>query len=72
MRPLLLNIKTLFPYLLLIGIYFLFINIEAKNERNNFYNNKLIREEKDYQNRKRNRADINRTISIPVIPFEEK
>ena len=72
MKSLLLNIKTLFPYLLLIGIYFLFINIEAKNERNNFYNNKLIREEKDYQNRKRNRADINRTISIPVIPFEEK
>ena len=71
MKSLLLNIKTLFPYLLLIGIYFFFINIEAKKERNNLYNNILINGEEDYQNNQRSRVDMNRRISIPVIPFEQ-
>ena len=68
MKSLLLNIKNLIPYLLLISLYFLFINIEARKELTNYTikNNtkKNIGLEKNVEN-------INLRISIPVIPYSQ-
>ncbi len=65
MKSLLLSIKNLFPYLLLIGVYFFFINIEATRIRKN---NKRVDINKKYNS---NIKDINLRISIPVIPYRE-
>ncbi len=65
MTLLFLKVKNLFPYLLLISIYFFFINIEARNTR---INSKLSIQEKDvtFDNN-----DGNLRISIPVIPYSK-
>ena len=61
------NIKNLLPYFLLIGIYFFFINIEArKNQMEN--KTKIIKKTNKEENIKN--ADLQR-ISIPVIPYNE-
>ena len=67
MKSLLNNLKNLLPYLLLVCIYFFFINIEARKTYNN--NTK--------QNDKRNdkKLDINKVnlrITIPVIPYNDE
>jgi len=55
------SIKDLLPYVLLISIYFFFINIEARNEKNKHtiieVNNEL--------------EDNNRRIKIPIIQYNE-
>ena len=63
------NIKDLLPYLLLITIYFFFINLEAGNERNNVKMNK-----KETNTPTKNQSITNQQIriSIPVIPYNEK
>ena len=69
MKKLFINIKNITSYLLLILIYFIFINIEARNDQ---YESKSLK-----QNIKSN--EYNNTIinedsfkhSIPVIPFNE-
>ena len=63
------NIKDLLPYLLLITIYFFFINLEAGNERNNVKMNK-----KETNTPTKNQSITNQQIriSIPVIPYKEK
>ena len=72
MKSLFLSIKSLFPYLLLILIYFFFINIEARNGRNNYEkNNVFSKQEKDLTDHKAVITDNNTRISIPVIPFNE-
>ena len=62
------NIKNLLPYLLLIAIYFFFVNLEARkdNETNRTNENeaKLI-EEKSSEKNKQQR------IKIPVIPYKQ-
>ena len=62
------NIKNLLPYLLLIAIYFFFVNLEARkdNETNRKNENeaKLI-EEKSSEQYKQQR------IKIPVIPYKQ-
>ena len=62
------NIKNLLPYLLLIAIYFFFVNLEARkdNETNRTNENeaKLI-EEKSSEKNKQQR------IKIPVIPYRQ-
>ena len=62
------NIKNLLPYLLLIAIYFFFVNLEAKNDkktnRTNENETKLI-EEKSSEQYKEQR------IKIPVIPYKQ-
>ncbi len=62
------NIKNLLPYLLLIAIYFFFVNLEARkdNETNRTIENeaKLI-EEKSSEKNKQQR------IKIPVIPYKQ-
>ena len=72
MKSLFLSIRNLFPYLLLISIYFFFVNIEARKDRkiykndNNFSNN-----EKYIINNKSIINDTNLKISIPVIPYNK-
>ena len=69
MKSLFLNIKNSLPYLIIIVIYFLFVNMEAnKNLKNsNFIDNELIQsslEKADNQYR-------SKRIPIPVIPYNE-
>ena len=60
------NIKNLLPYLLLISIYFFFVNIEARKEKNI---NRIIKEE-DNLTIDKSKIDNNTTrITIPVIPY---
>ena len=62
------NIKNLLPYLLLIAIYFFFVNLEARKDyetnRTNENEAKLI-EEKSSEKNKQQR------IKIPVIPYKQ-
>ena len=62
------NIKNLLPYLLLIAIYFFFVNLEARkdNETNRTNENeaKLIEEKSSKQNKQQR-------IKIPVIPYKQ-
>ena len=71
MKSLLLNIKNLIPYLILISIYFFFVNIEARNDQSRYQKNTNIKEIiKDTDEVK---SDINKKsnrISIPVIPYK--
>ena len=62
------NIKNLLPYLLLIAIYFFFVNLEARkeNETNRTNENEAIMiEEKSSEQNKQQR------IKIPVIPYKQ-
>ncbi len=72
MKSLLLNIKNLVPYLILVSIYFFFVNIEARNDQSRYKNNKNIKEIiKDTDVLK---SDINKQsnrLSIPVIPYKK-
>ena len=62
------NIKNHLPYLLLIAIYFLFVNLEAgkdkKTNRTN-ENESMLLEEKSTDQYKQQR------IKIPVIPYKQ-
>ena len=62
------NIKNLLPYLLLIAIYFFFVNLEAgkdkKTNRRNENETKLIEEKSSEQNKQQR-------IKIPVIPYKQ-
>ena len=72
MKSLLLNIKNLIPYLILISIYFVFVNIEARNDQSRYKKKTNINEIiKDTDVVK---SDINKKIkriSIPVIPYKK-
>ena len=62
------NIKNLLPYLLLIAIYFFFVNLEARkdNETNRTNENEsMLIEEKSNEQNKQQR------IKIPVIPYKQ-
>ena len=62
------NIKNLLPYLLLIAIYFFFVNLEAgKDKKNNRTSENefiLSEEESSVQNKQQR-------IEIPVIPYKQ-
>ena len=66
MKSLVINIKNLIPYLILIVIYFLFINLEARKVKENIdsIDNKI-----DTSSNISNKKDNNLRISIPVIPY---
>jgi len=68
-KAILKNIKDLLPYLLLITIYFFFINLEAGNQRNNVKMNK-----KETITPTKNKSSTNQQIriSIPVIPYKQR
>ena len=62
------NIRNLFPYFLLIAIYFFFINLEAKKEKiinNKYENEKSLQKQKSIEENKQIR------IEIPVIPYQQ-
>ena len=62
------KIKNLLPYLLLIAIYFFFVNLEAgKDKKNNrtSENEYILTEEKSSGQNKQQR------IEIPVIPYKQ-
>ena len=62
------NIKNLLPYLLLIAIYFFFVNLEARKDnetiRTNDNDAKLIEEKSTGQYKEQR-------IKIPVIPYKQ-
>tara|TARA_B100000965_G_C19323312_1_gene639668 strand:- start:212 stop:412 length:201 start_codon:yes stop_codon:yes gene_type:complete len=66
MKSFFLSIKNLTPYLLLVAIYFFFINIEAKKNNNN-----LIEIEKSNNLTESNIKNKDSAINIPVIPFKD-
>ena len=62
------NIKNLLPYLLLIAIYFFFVNLEAgkDKETNRIYEKEsMLIDEKSTEQNKQQR------IKIPVTPFKQ-
>ena len=72
MKPifiLLRNFKNLFPYFLLIALYFFFINLETRKEK---INNKIIEMEKQLVEDKSTGYDKKKLrIAIPVVPYKE-
>ena len=64
MKSIVINIKKLIPYLLLIALYFFFVNIEAGKEKNN--NHKIIENIEEV-----NEKNFNTRIRIPVIPYQK-
>ena len=61
-------VKNLIPYLLLIGIYFFLVNLEAgKDKKNNrtSENEYILTEEESSEQKKQQR------IEIPVIPYKQ-
>ena len=68
MKSIFLSIKNLIPYLLLVAIYFFFVNIEAKKNYN-FKKRTEIEKYKDLNETNNNKNDS--LIVIPVIPYNE-
>ncbi len=66
MKSLVINIKNLLPYLILISIYFFFVNLEARKEKINIDSNDI---KIDTSANKSNHKDTNLRMSIPVIPY---
>ena len=62
------NIKNIFPYLLLIILYFIFINIEAQRDKTN---SKIIQNRLDINNDQIDMNDINMRLKIQVITFDK-
>ena len=63
------NIKNLLPYFLLITLYFFFINIETRKEKNN---NKIIELDKQLADDKSMVFDKEPLrIAIPVVPYKK-
>ena len=68
MKSIFLSIKNLIPYLILVAIYFFFVNIEAKKNYN-FKKRTEIEKYKDLNETNNNKNDS--LIVIPVIPYNE-
>jgi len=62
------KIRNQLPYLLLIAIYFFFVNLEARKETNNTKN---IEKKVMFNDLQPNVVDRQRRVAIPVIPFVE-
>mgnify|MGYP001233068813 CR=1 FL=1 len=69
MKNLFINIKNFSSYLLLILIYFTFINIEARNDQ--YESNSLKRSIKSNEYNNEIINDKSFKHSIPIIPFNE-
>jgi len=62
------NIKNLLPYFILVAIYFFFINLEARRDKNNQQNEEFKNLPSD------NNTSFDETklrITIPVIPYKQ-
>ena len=62
------NLKNLLPYLLLIAIYFFFVNLEARNEKktNSIKDNEYILIDNESSQKYKHQR-----IKIPVIPYKQ-
>lgn len=72
MKSILINIKSLIPYLLLITVYFFFINLEA---RQNYFNkepkyNEVNNDTEEMKKILTNTKINDMRIKIPVIPYK--
>ena len=61
------KIRNQLPYLLLIAIYFFFVNLEARKDTKNTKN---IEKKVMFNDLQPNVDDRQRRVAIPVIPFE--
>ena len=61
------KIRNNLPYLLLILLYFFFVNLEASKENDN---NKIIVKPSKLPAYQTNVDEIERKVSIPVIPYK--
>ena len=62
------NIKNLLPYLLLIAIYFFFVNLEARKEKKT---NRTNENEYLFTDEESSEQKIKQRIIIPVIPYKQ-
>ena len=63
------NIKNLIPYLLLIALYFFFINLERIDEQKN---KSILKSESELYEKESSKDDKKqKIISIPVLPYSE-
>ena len=63
------NFKNLSPYFLLIALYFFFINLETRKDKNN---NKIIESDKQLADDKSMGYDKEPLrIAIPVVPYKK-
>ena len=70
MKSLLINIKNLIPYLILISIYFFFVNLEARNDKHIYLNkNNNIEKRKEPKEYVPDPNEYSLRIEIPVIPY---
>ena len=70
MKSFIINIKNLLPYFLLIIIYFLFVNLEARKDESRLNKDRII----DYnklQKEKSYTTNSGKRIQIPVIPYNK-
>ena len=70
MKSLLNKLKNLLPYLLLVCIYFFFINIEARKTYNN--STKQNDKKNKINDKKLDINKVNLRITIPVIPYNDE
>ncbi len=62
------NIKNLFPYFLLVSIYFFFVNLEARKDDDE---NRTIKKVNLQPVNNDNFSNNNSRIKIPVIPYNQ-
>ena len=62
------NIKSILPYLLLIAIYFFFVNLEARKDKNKKQESDIKKILPSY---KSSIDDKKLRIKIPVIPYNK-
>ena len=62
------NIKNLFPYLLIISLYFFIVNIEERRQTNN---KKIINNQYNSTNIESIETNKDLRVIIPVIPYKQ-
>ena len=72
MKLLIIKIKDIFPYLILISIYFLFVNIEAQKSQYGYQRNeKILNNQKNYTQESYPVEKNDLRVKIPVIPYKK-
>ena len=69
MKSIFKKIKNMIPYILLVAVYFFFVNLEARKSQNG--NSEQIRSQKDEKSLNSSNDNII-TIKIPVMPYKQK
>ena len=72
MKSIIINIKNLIPYIFLITIYFLFINLEARKNQTTIQNDiNLIGKEQESNEKLSVKKQEQFRVEIPVIPYKD-